>query len=126
MERPLRVVQWSTGNVGRRALPTIIDLPELELVGLHAFSAEKVGKDAGELACRPSTGVLATDNVAELIALQPDCVSYMPIQIDYDLVATFLRAGINVVTTGDFLTGSRHASQRALLHQAALEGGATF
>jgi hypothetical protein len=64
MERPLRVVQWSTGNVGRRALPTIIDLPQLELVGLHAFGADKVGKDAGELVDRPLTGVIATDKVA--------------------------------------------------------------
>jgi len=125
-ERPLRVVQWSTGNVGRRALPSIIDLPQLELVGLHAFSADKVGRDAGEIAGGPSTGVIATDNAAELIALQPDCISYMPIQIDYELVVTFLRAGINVVTTGDFLTGSCHARERALLDEAAREGGATF
>jgi hypothetical protein len=120
------VVQWSTGNVGRRALPSIIDLPALELVGLHAFGADKVGRDAGELADRPPTGVIATGNAAELIALQPDCISYMPIQIDYDLIATFLRAGINVVTTGDFLTGSCHPAERALLDEAAREGNATF
>ena len=30
---PLRVVQWTTGNVGRRALRAIAANPELELVG---------------------------------------------------------------------------------------------
>ena len=123
---PLRVVQWSTGNVGRRALQAIIDLPHLHLVGVHAFGAAKIGKDAGELADRAPTGVIATDDVAKLIELQPDCISYMPVTIDYGLVADFLRAGINVVTTGDFLTGSYHARERAQLDEAARHGGVTF
>ena len=125
-DRRLRVVQWGTGNVGRRALPAIIDHPQLELVGVHAFSADKVGKDAGDLADRPPTGITATDDPQQLIALHPDCISYMPSQIDYDLVIDFLHAGINVVTTGDFLTGSHHTKQRALLHDAGRQGGATF
>ena len=31
-----RVIQFSTGNVGRLALRTIIGRPDLELVGVHA------------------------------------------------------------------------------------------
>ncbi len=31
---PLRVVQWTTGNVGRRALAAILAHPALELVGV--------------------------------------------------------------------------------------------
>ena len=31
-----RVIQFSTGNVGRHALRTIIGRPDLELVGVHA------------------------------------------------------------------------------------------
>lgn len=128
MSRPrYRVVQWSTGNVGRRALPAIIEHPELELVGLYAFGAEKVGMDAGAIAGLPSTGVLATDDIEALLGLQPDCVTYMPSRMDYDLVARFLRAGINVVTTCDFLTGTNHAAgARESLEAAAHEGGATF
>ena len=42
---PLRVVQWTTGNVGRRALRAIAAHPGLELVGLYAWSADKVGRD---------------------------------------------------------------------------------
>ena len=47
--RPLRVIQWSTGNAGRKALRGILNHPDLELVGVHAHSAEKIGRDAAQL-----------------------------------------------------------------------------
>src|SRR4051812_9536207 len=37
----LRVVQWTTGNVGRRAARAIVEQPSLELVGCYAFSPAK-------------------------------------------------------------------------------------
>jgi hypothetical protein len=37
--------------------------------------------------------------------------------MDYDLVAGMLRSGINVVTTGDFLTGTRHPNERLALER---------
>ena len=43
----LRVIQWSTGNVGRLALRAIIGHPDLELVGLWVHGKDKVGRDAG-------------------------------------------------------------------------------
>jgi hypothetical protein len=42
------------------------------------------------------------------------------------LVERLLRAGINVVTTGDFLTGTHHPVEMTALEAAAMEGGATF
>jgi 4-hydroxy-tetrahydrodipicolinate reductase len=71
-----RVIQWSTGNVGQAALRCIIKHPELELVGLWVHSAEKAGRDAGELCGLPPTGVLATNDADALLALAADCVSY--------------------------------------------------
>ena len=44
-----KVIQWSTGNVGRHAVRLIVEHPELELVGLWVHSEEKTGRDAGEL-----------------------------------------------------------------------------
>lgn len=44
-----RVVQFSTGNVGRHSLRTLIGRPDLELVGVHAAGPEKIGRDAAEL-----------------------------------------------------------------------------
>src|SRR5262249_48946741 len=77
-DRPLRVVQWGTGNAGRPALRAIVGRPDLELVGVHAHAPEKVGRDAAEL-CGLSgpTGVVATDDADALLALNADCVSYM-------------------------------------------------
>ena len=40
-----RVIQWGTGNVGYHSLRHILRHPDLELVGLHAYSAAKQGVD---------------------------------------------------------------------------------
>lgn len=121
-----RVVQWSTGNIGERALGVLIDREDFDVVGVHAFGADKVGCDAGVLAGRPPIGVAATDDADTLIDLAPDCVNYMPRVVDFELVARLLRSGINVVTTGDFLTGSYRPGERSALQAAALAGGSTF
>ncbi|OBK36022.1 dihydrodipicolinate reductase [Mycobacterium sp. 1245111.1] len=121
-----QVVQWSTGNIGTRALGILLDRDDFDVVGVHAFSGDKVGRDAGVLADRSPTGVPATSDVDALLDLAPDCVNYMPRAIDYDLVAGMLRRGINVVTTGDFLTGTHHPVELPMLEEAAQQGGATF
>jgi hypothetical protein len=46
----LRVVQWATGNIGTRSLRGVIEHPDLELVGVHVYAPDKVGRDAGGLA----------------------------------------------------------------------------
>ncbi len=62
-----RVVQFSTGNVGVHALRTIIGRPDLELVGVHAASPDKIERDAADL-CGLSTptGVITTSDIEEL------------------------------------------------------------
>jgi hypothetical protein len=121
-----RVVQWSTGNIGRRALGVLLDRDGFDVVGVHAFGPDKAGRDAGELADRARIGVAATADTDALIELRPDCVCYMPRAIDYDLVIRLLRSGINVVTTGDFLTGTHHPAELPMLADAAQHGGATL
>lgn len=61
---PYRVVQWSTGNVGKVSLRAIIEHSDLELVGVHAWGADKIGKDAAHL-CGLDTpaGVIATNDI---------------------------------------------------------------
>jgi 4-hydroxy-tetrahydrodipicolinate reductase len=71
-----RVIQWSTGNVGRHAVRLIAEHPELELVGLWVHSAEKAGRDAGELVGTEPLGVVATNDADALLALDADCVCY--------------------------------------------------
>ena len=100
----LRVIQWSTGNVGYHALRAIIRHPDLELVGVFAHSPAKAGKDAGELCGIEPVGVKATNKAEELLALEADCVSYMalgeprPRETVEDL-CKILESGKNVVTT---------------------------
>jgi len=123
----LKVIQWATGKVGQRAARAILDHPGLELVGVHAFSPEKVGKDAGELCGTRATGVRATDDVDALLALGADCVSYNPLLPNPDELERILEAGINVVSTSGFLTGRNVMGglyQR--LDRAARKGGASI
>jgi len=102
-DRRYRVVQWATGNIGRRALQAVIGHPGLDLVGLWVHSDAKVGRDAGELCGMGPTGVTATNDVDEILALGADCVLYMPSGTDVDVVCRLLASGANVVTTrGDF------------------------
>src|SRR5688572_27718117 len=94
-----RVIQWATGNVGSRALRTIIEHPSLELVGLYVTSQAKAGKDAGELAgLDRETGITASLSVDEMVALDADCVAYMPAYTNFDDVCRLLASGKNVVT----------------------------
>jgi 4-hydroxy-tetrahydrodipicolinate reductase len=102
---PYRVVQWSTGNVGRHALAGIDARPDLELVGLFVSNPHKVGRDAGELAGlgRP-LGVTATDDVEALLSLRPDCIVHTAMADDRIFEALgdlerFLSAGCNVVSS---------------------------
>jgi 4-hydroxy-tetrahydrodipicolinate reductase len=99
-----RVIQWSTGNVGHHALRCIDRHPDLELVGLWVHSADKAGRDAGELAGLAPNGVKATNDVDALLALDADCVCYTatadlrPQEAIKDL-ARILESGKNVVSS---------------------------
>lgn len=100
-----RVVQFSTGNVGRHSLRAIIGRPDIELVGVHAAATDKIGRDAAELCgLDEATGILATDDIDALIALRPDCVVYTAQgetrpTVAIEQMSAFLAAGVNVVAT---------------------------
>ena len=55
-----RVIQWSTGNVGRYSLRAILNHPELELAGVWVHGEKKAGRDAGELCGIAPVGVAAS------------------------------------------------------------------
>jgi hypothetical protein len=130
-----RVIQFSTGNVGRHSLRAIIGRPDLELVGVHASGPDKIGKDAAELCgLEGPTGVRATDDIDALIALGPDCVVYTaqgetrPNEAVAQM-ARFLSAGINVVGTSlVWLAAPRHADDwlREPLQQACAAGNSSL
>lgn len=123
-----RVVQWATGNIGLRALRTVIEHPGLELVGLYVYSDDKVGRDAGELCGLAPIGVRATHSIDHVLALKADCVLYMPQHIDLNDLCRLLAAGCNVVTTRpEFHHADRlDAAVRARIEDACRSGGSSL
>ena len=128
MTAPLRVVQWTTGNIARQAVRAILSRPDLELVGVYARSADKVGRDVGELCGLDRVvGVAATGDVAELLATRPDCVLYTPLHPDVDELVSLLGAGVDVVTTSELLTGrALTPADRQRIDEACRSGGTTL
>lgn len=133
----IRVIQWGTGNVGTHALRSIIERPDLELVGLRVYNPDKVGKDAGEFVGAPPTGVIATDSVEEILAIEADCVNYNalgttledPFGQPLDDICMLLSRGYNVTSSAiDFLIYPKSAPQEAQerLARACEEGNSTF
>jgi len=130
-----RVIQWGTGNVGFHCLRQIIRHPDLELVGVHAHNPAKLGKDASALCgLAEETGILATDDVDALLALDADVVAYTvkgetrPHEVVPEL-ERILSAGKNVVSTSMiFLIYPDHApaSMREPLEKACQIGGSTL
>jgi 4-hydroxy-tetrahydrodipicolinate reductase len=131
-----RVVQWSTGNVGRNAIAGIDARPDLELVGVWVSSPDKVGKDAGELAGLGRTlGVAATDDAEALLAMKPDCVVHTAMADTRLMEAiedlkTILRAGVNVVSSSpvflQYPDGVVPADVSDPVREAAEQGGASL
>ncbi len=126
-DRPLRIIQWTTGNVARQTVRAVLGHPGLELVGAFAHSAGKVGRDVGDLVGLDPVGVTATDDVDALLALEPDCVVYTPLHPDLGELTRLLGAGVNVVTSSEFLTGNSLGEDfRAGVEAAAVAGEASI
>ena len=127
-EHPIRIVQWTTGKVARESIKTILDRPNLELIGVYAYSKEKAGQDVGELAqLGRRLGITATSDIDALLALKPDCVVYMPLHPEVAHLERILRAGVNVVTTASFMTGRGYGEEaRTKLEEAAQAGSASL
>lgn len=123
----LKVIQWGTGKVGKLSMRGVLDDPRLELVGVHAFSADKVGKDAGSLCGRPECGVAATDDIDALIALDADSVIYTPFEANLDHVVRLLESGLDVVSTNLFMNlGGIRGEVEERLEAACRKGGSSL
>ena len=126
-----RVVQWATGAMGRAVLRTIIDHPGVELAGVYVYSDAKAGRDAGELAGRPPTGVLATCDVEEILALDADVVVHAgrigPYGSHDEELARILAAGHNLITINGYSRPAYWPAARTeRLRAACAAGGSTL
>lgn len=98
-----RVIQWATGAMGKTCLRAVIDHPDLELAGLYVYGEAKQGCDAGEIARRAPTGVIATRSMEEILDMDADVVIHAPrIQFPYashnEDICRLLASGKNVIT----------------------------
>lgn len=108
-QKPLRVVVWSTGTIGRHAIAGVDAHPDLELVGVWVSNPDKHGKDAGVLAeLGRELGIAATTDRDELIALRPDAIIHTamtddrPFEAIEDLI-WMIESGVDVVSSGPVL-----------------------
>jgi hypothetical protein len=99
-----RVIQWATGSVGRHAVAAVNDHPDLELVGALVYSDAKAGRDVGDVCGIDPICVTTTKDPNEIVAIDADCVLYMP-QGEMnpmgalDDICRLLASGKNVVST---------------------------
>jgi hypothetical protein len=102
-----RVIQWATGPVGSVQLAEVIDNPDYDLVGLFVYSPDKLGVDAGDLAGRPDTGIVATNDKGAILALDADVVLHSAskayvFDANTDDIVALLESGKSVITVTSY------------------------
>ncbi len=132
----IKVIQWATGSVGTEAIRLILDHPDLELVGVFAYSKSKSGVDAGTLVGRDPVGVAVTNDRSAIMALEADCVVHAASMLhearstvaDNDVdVEDLLRSGKNVVSVAGYIWPAlRGAEVEKRLEEGCQVGGTSL
>jgi hypothetical protein len=94
----IKVIQWYTGEIARHQIRVLADCPSMELVGAFVFHPEKAGLDAGVIAGIDPLGVIATDDMEAILAVDADVVLYNPPLERYDEIIPILASGKNVIS----------------------------
>jgi hypothetical protein len=134
MTRTFRIVHWGTGAVGGPALRAMLERRDYEIVGHGVHNPAKAGKDSGELVGVAATGIKTTRDIDALIALRPDALAYFGNAMadpmaSVRMIARFLAAGVNVVTTGLYELMARSTAPKdmlALIEPACQRGQSSF
>jgi hypothetical protein len=131
-----RVIQWGTGNVGLASLKALLRHADYELVGCYVATPTKAGRDAGEIAGGEPCGVIATNSIDEILALDADIVMHMPLsaaQVNEDPdkdtkdICALLQSGKNVATTVGYVYPKAYGLDvLARLENACAEGGVSL
>jgi hypothetical protein len=115
-------------------LAQILRSPQLTLTGHLVHSLEKVGRDSGEIVGVAPVGILATDDIGEFLAIECDCVTYLPAVAGrdpddvIDQICTILAASKNVITADTRMAFPRSLGDAPLakLRAACDKGGSSF
>jgi 2,4-diaminopentanoate dehydrogenase len=129
----IRVAQWATGAVGRAALAELIENPDYQLVGVLVYDPAKAGQDAGALCGLPATtGVLATTDKDEIVALGADVVVHAAskahaVETNAEDICRLLAAGTNVISTTSYNHLPTYGAEtEAAFVEACRAGGSRF
>ncbi|MET0476017.1 MAG: dihydrodipicolinate synthase [Mycobacterium sp.] len=101
-------MQWATGAVGRASLTELIENPDFQLVGVLVYDPAKAGQDAGALCgLPPTTGVFATSDKDEILALGADVVIHTAskahaVETNAEDICRLLASGTNVISTTSY------------------------
>lgn len=102
MRDPYKVMVYGPGKMGSVAIWEALQSPAFELVGVRVYSDAKNGKDVGELLGLEPTGIKASNDEAELAAIDCDCIIYTALDMGNfntdDEVLALLASGRNIVT----------------------------
>lgn len=130
-----KVAVWATGRVGRLAIRSIADRPNLELTGVWVHSKSKDGQDAGTIAGIDPIGVAATRDAEAILNSDADCIMYAgpatnrPREAMEDF-CRILKAGKNIVMTSlpglVYPRGSMRQSALDRILEAAHAGGSSI
>ena len=130
-----RVAHVGTGLLGTFGLRGVIRHPDLELVAVHAHGADKQQRDAGDLVGMPATGIIAEPDLDKIIAMKPDCISYMSKwvgreQAVMDETIRILEAGIDVASIAHlplcYPPKALESEMRDRIEAACKKGGSSF
>lgn len=131
MRAPYRIAVAGPGGLGLCAIRKSQRLPEVDLVAVLAYSPQKNGVDAGELAGIGPIGVKATTDLDAFLVNDIECVLHTGRDFgDWRTDAEILRMlerGINVITMLPYhYLSARGEAVEARFRAAAEKGGATL
>ncbi|MEN3974946.1 dihydrodipicolinate reductase [Emcibacter sp. SYSU 3D8] len=131
-----KVIQWSSGNVGKHAARAVAERADMKLVGMYVFSDAKAGQDAGKVAGIGKLGVKATNDAEKIVAMDADVVIHTALpslvygadpMADIDLFCRLLASGKDVITTVGYMYPKVYGPKlNKRLEEACRKGGSTF
>jgi 4-hydroxy-tetrahydrodipicolinate reductase len=132
---PYRVVVWGPGVLGTLLLQEILRLPELDLIGVLAYSRTKDGVDVGTYLRSEPIGVAMTTDKERIFDLHADCVLFCTqatagadagSETTRD-VCRLLASGKNIVTAVGYHYPAFHGHKLLdMLESACWAGGTTL
>ena len=111
-DRPLKVIQWTTGNIGRRSLHAILAARTWSWSGSSRTVRTRWARTPPSCAAgRSRPGSLATNDIDALLALGADACCYNPLWPSIDELVALLESGVNVCSSAAWITGGKQSPE---------------